>query len=446
MRRIISISWIPLLLTCAVAMAKTEPQTPTCQLRIETDPPDAVVTCDGVSKGMSPATVTDVLPGDHIIAATRKGYRAAQKSITLAQGQTMVVKLALEQLMGLVLIHSEPPLADVRINGADRGKTPMLIIDLPLGKYRVQVSHPGYLPKEIDLAMADRTPVKINAVLTPDSASLVISTTPPGAKVLLNGLVKGTTPCTVSQIPVGENNVELNLEGYTPYKQTLKLVAGQKEEMNLELKPALCELTIVSIPAGARIYVENQFRGESPITIKDLAPGSYRVRAELKGCEPLARTVELAKSMTEEFRIVRDSGVLELVTEPAGAVVLVDGQQVGITAPKGGEDDTVSEPLTIDPIAVGQHRIKLARKGYLDSTFKVDISKDKTTTRREMLKRNFIVDYEVRTKSGEAVQGILIEITPSGDIKLEIRPGIFSTIVAKDIRSHHPLKVAETPK
>jgi hypothetical protein len=437
---------MPLLLACAVAMAKTEPQKPTCQLRIETDPPDAVVTCDGVSKGMSPATVTDVLPGDHIIGATRKGYRGIQKSITLTQGQPMVVKLALEQLMGLVLIHSDPPQADVRINGADRGKTPMLVIDLPLGKYRVQVSQPGYLPKEIDIVIADRTPVQVDAVLTPDSASLVITTTPPGAKAMLNGLVKGTTPCTVSKIPVGENNVELDLEGYTPYKQTLRLAAGQKEEMNVELKPAPCELTVVSIPSGARIYFENQFRGESPVTIKDLTPGTYRVRAELKGCEPQARTVELTESKTEEFRIARDSGVLELVTEPAGAIVLVDGQQAGITAPKSGDDDTVSEPLTIDPISVGQHRVKLSRKGYVDSVLKVDITKDNTTTRHEVLKRNFIADYEVRTKNGDAVQGILIEIASNGDIKLEIHPGIFSTVAAKDVRSHHPLKPAETPK
>jgi hypothetical protein len=439
---------LSLFFICAVVMvscrpAKVEP--PTCRLSVETDPPDATVLCDGVSKGAAPLTIADLQPGEHVVSATKRGYNEVRKSVSVAQGQTTSAKLTLEPVLGLVLIHSEPPGCDVQINGADRGKTPLLLTDLPVGRHRVHVNRPGYMPKEVDLDVTDRTPKQIVVNITSDSASLVIDSEPTGAQVMLNGIVKGPTPCTVERIPAGDSSLELTLDGYTPYRQTLKLAAGQKEELKAILKPMPCELTIVSIPPMARIYVENQFRGEAPVTLKDLAPGTYRLRAELKGHEPMARTVEIKQikqgelQPSEEFRLVRDCGMLELTTEPAGVTVFVDGQQAGVSAPKGGEDEAVSEPLIVDLLAVGTHQVKLTKKGFFPSTFKIDISKEKTATRSVALKRNFVVDYEVRLVNGDTVQGILIEKYGDRSIRMEIKPRIFRTIEDKEIKSQRPL-------
>jgi len=412
-----------------------------CQLRVETDPPEATVLCDGVSKGAAPVVVSNLRPGDHLVLATKQGYKEIRRSVSLVQGQPTLVKLTLERVYGLVLIHSEPTEADVQINGADRGKTPLLITDLPVGKHRARISRPGHLPKEIDLEITDRTPVKIKALLTSDSATCVLTSEPEGAKVTLNGISKGTTPCTIDQIPVGNVAVEVTLDGYAPFKQNLKLAAGQKEELKVVLKTIPCELSVESIPPEARIYVDNQFRGEAPLTISDLAPGKYRIRAELKGYEPDARDVELkqAQKLVEEFRLARDCGIFEISTEPAEVTVFVDGQQSGITKAKAPEEGTASEPLSIDLLSVGQHQVKLTRKGYFDSSFKIEIAKAKTTTRHETLKRNFIPDYEVRTTKGEIIQGVLVEVTPAGNVILETRPRIFQTIDFKDIRARRPL-------
>jgi len=437
-----------LLLSCAFIVmscqpAKVEPQT--CRLPIETDPPDTTVSCDGVSKGTAPLTITDLPLGEHLISATKRGFDEVRKSVSLSVGQTMVIKLTLEPVLGLLLVHSEPAGCDVQINGADRGKTPLLVTDLPVGKYRVRVNRTGYMAKELDLAVADRTPKQIDVNLTSDTAVLVIDSEPEGAQVTLNGIVKGVTPCTVDKIPAGDTSMELTLDGYAPYRQTLKLTQGQKEEVKAHLKVTPCQLTIVSIPPAARIYVENQFRGEAPITLKDLQPGSYRIRAEMKGCEPVARTVEVKQMkqselpQTEEFRLARDCGILELTSEPAGVTILVDGLQAGVTAPKGGQDDTVSDAFTVDLLSVGSHQVKLTRKGYFDSTFKIDITKDKTAIHHEALKRDFVVDYEVRLVNGETLQGILVEKYDDGGVRLEIQPRIFRTFTNKEIRSQRPL-------
>ncbi|MGQ9661694.1 MAG: PEGA domain-containing protein [Kiritimatiellia bacterium] len=411
------------------------------QVRITTDPTDAVVLCDGVTQDPPPLTIRGLAPGEHLIVATKTGYQEERRTITLEPGECLAVDLKLQPICGIVLVHSSPPGAEVEVNGASRGKTPLLLTDLPLGSYRLKISAPGYLTKEIELKLESRVPTKVEASLRSDTATLVVTSEPPGARLLLNGADRGTTPCTVDRIREGDCRVELLLDGYEPYIRELRLAAGQTESLNIVLKPLPAELTVVSIPARARIYVDNQFSGEAPVVLKNLEPGSYRIRAELTGHEPLVRTVTLgrAQRLVEEFRLERNTGNLEIVTEPAGVRVFLDGQEAGMTAAQPDQSDQISDPLRIEMLSAGTHQLKLVRKGYYEIARPVEIEKDKTTTVHEKLKRRFVPDYEVRTPT-EVVRGVLLQIEPNGNVKIELRPGIIRTIPAAEIRSKGPIQ------
>lgn len=411
------------------------------RVRITTDPPEAVVLCDGVTQDPPPLTIRGLAPGEHLIVATKTGYQEERRTITLEPGESLAVDLKLQPICGLVLVHSSPPGAEVEVNGASRGKTPLLLTDLPLGSYRLKISAPGYLTKEIELKLESRVPTKVEASLRSDTATLVVTSEPPGARLLLNGADRGNTPCTVDRIREGDCRVELLLEGYEPYIRELRLAAGQTESLNIVLKPLPAELTVVSVPARARIYVDNQFSGDAPVVLKNLEPGSYRIRAELMGHEPVARTVTLgrAQRLVEEFRLERNTGNLEIVTEPAGVRVFLDGQEAGMTAGRPDQSDQISDPLRIEMLSAGTHQLKLVRKGYYEVARPVEIEKDKTTTVHEKLKRRFVPDYEVRTAT-EVVRGVLLQIEPNGNVKIELRPGIIRTIPAPEIRSKGPIQ------
>jgi len=415
------------------------------QIRVVTDPPEAVVYCDGVLKDPAPLVISDLSAGEHLLTAVKQGYKDARKTVSLIDGQKAAIEMKLEPIHGLVLVYSTPSGADVQIDGADRGKTPLLVHNLPLGKYRLKVNSQGYAAKEIDLGIKDRIPMKLDINLSSDSAMIDLSSQPAGADVTLNGIAKGKTPCIIDRIPAGSCQLELLMDGYAPYKQTLNLQAGQQEKMTAVLKVIPSELQVVSIPAKARVYVENQFRGEAPVTLQNLEPGEYRVRAELIGCEPLARTVKLERNqkLVEEFRLTRDCGVLEITTEPAGVKVLLDGKESGVTAAKASETDRVSEPLAIDFLSAGAHQVQLTKKGYYDAAFEVQIEKEKTLTRHVPLKQRFIPDCEIKTTKDEVFRGVLVDVDPQGNLRLEIKPGIFKNILAKDVKTRMPIRVEQ---
>lgn len=411
------------------------------QIQVETDPAGSAVYCDGKSYGNSPALLKGLMPGSHIVAAEKDGYRTERKQINVTEGERSTVNMKLKQVSALVIIQTDPAGAEVEIDGVARGKTPLLLTSLAPGKYRVKLQVPGFQAKEVELNAPNRTPVKLSISLNSDSATLTIKSTPSDAAVTLNGIAKGRTPVTIDRITAGNVTLEIKADGCTPYKQILTLGAGQDEDITAVLKAIPATLKVVSIPDKARIYVDNQFKGETPLTIEDLPPGDYRVRAEVRGHDISARNVSIARAqeITEEFRLTKNAGTLQVSTEPAGVKVFVDGEELGITEANDDASDRVSEPLTISLVGIGEHKVQLMRTGYFKKELDITVEKNQTATVHQKLKRMFIKNYTVRTRDA-TYEGMLLGKTLIGGIKIEIRPGIVKNLDPGDIISHSPLR------
>ena len=426
------------------AFAAREPDSPTApqtQLYVTVQPEGASVTCDGRQVDAPPVTITGIEPGKHLLVIEKLGYQEERRTLEVAAGQRLNVEIQLRPVQGLLLIHSKPDGATVEIDGAYRGETPLLVTDLPFGKYRSKLSRAGHLAKEIEITVDRRSPQRCFVELTSDSATLAISSLPDGARVTVNGVSRGVTPCTVEQIPEGDATVELTLDGHQPHKQTVRLVSGQEQRIEAVLAAIPASLTVVSIPDKARIYVDNQFRGLAPVNLDTLEPGEYRLRAELEGHEPQARTVTLglAQTMVEEFRLQGNTGLLELTTEPALVSVFVDGKEVGATTSKAGQTDRVSDSLRVENLAEGRHDVQLSRKGYFGENFPIQIERDKTFSIHKKLNKRFIPNCEVVTKT-TVYRGVLLDVSAGGDVRLEVSPGVLRTIPASEVRFRRPLR------
>jgi hypothetical protein len=274
--------------------------------------------------------------------------------------------------------------------------------------------------------------------LASDSAKLQISSEPAGAQVSLDGILRGTTPCEVDRIEAGEHEMAVALDNHAVHTQRLKLQAGDVNRVSVALTPIPASLSVSSVPPGAQVYLDGQARGDAPLLLQNLEPGTHALRVELPGYETENRTVVLDKAgrHAEEFRLARNSGTLELVTEPAGVTVFIDGKERGVTA--AGMNPLVSEPFRVDLLAQGEHRLQLTRKDHyaVEKTFTVETNK--TVALHEALKRRFVPDTTVRTPR-EILTGRLVRRFPEGDLELETKPGIYVTIKAADIRSVEPL-------
>lgn len=416
---------------------------PTTRLDVTSQPSGALIRVDNKDRGAAPIVLTDLAPGPHLIQATKANYRDAFETAVLEQGVCKTVSLPLTALTGILLVTSTPSGCDVSLKGVSLGSTPLLVTTLESGTHRLAISSPGYQTKELDVTIEGRIPVKQDVALMSDSGTLDVSSDPSGADVLVNGISRGRTPCRVDRIPGGSVTVEVKADGFQPQSQAVSLAAGEVQKVEAKLKPLPGTLRIVSIPDGARVYVNDEFKGETPYDLANAQPGSYHVRLEKAGHEPMARDIEVAKgaSITEEFRLSRNTGRLEVSTAPAGATVLIDGKKVGITFSRKSDTTAVSDPYAVEDVLEGQRQVEIFRKGFATQKRMIDVKRGETLALQFKLARQFIPNYEVTT-TRSYYKGVL-EFQNEEGIRIETAPGISQTIPMKDVKKHGPLREGE---
>lgn len=416
------------------------------QIDVATTPDGATVRIDGRIVGVAPVTIPRIPPGTYLVTAEQDGYRTARRSVPMLQGQRRAaVELRLEPVTGLLQIVSDPPGTQVRLDGAHRGSTPLFLTDLPPGVYRVVFEASGHLSKEVEVRVTDRVPRRVSADLVPDAGHLLVRSNPPGATVRLNGVERGVTPIEIPDAPSGENLVEIMLAGFEPYRERVMIRAQERREIAATLDAVPTRLSVVSIPPGARVYVGNQYLGDTPLELDHLRPGEHRIRVESRGFDPMARTVRLAEEerTVEEFRLRRNSGTLVIVSEPANATVFLNGEEAGITRP-ADDSDLVSEALEIDLLPPGRYRVQLFRRGYTHTPRTVTIAANDVIDLHEQLTRIFVVDTRVRVRLGEGEivrDGMLVREFPNGDIELQLREsGTIMRFSAEDVISRQSIQ------
>lgn len=425
-----------------VAGPKTVEPEP-AMLRVMSDPAGAQVFLGGALKGETPLECEVESAGKAVVRVSHAGYRDAWNSVELERGASRSLNVTLEPLHAAIVVHSNPAGASVALDGAHVGETPLLMPQVALGKHRVAVSQPGFQSKTVEIDVPNAAPQRVDVSLVTDSATLRVETNPYGAQVFLNGVSKGEAPVVMERIPDGTVTLEVRANGYKASKQELRLSAGDDESVEVNLDPLPGSMRIVTIPEGARVYVDNAFRGESPVQIADLAPGSYRVRVELVAHDPAARnvTVERAADVTEEFRLVPNCGSLFVTTSPAEVTILVDGKVRGTTTAKPDASDQVSDKLEIPLVAAGTRQLVFTREGYHEARKTVEVQRDKAETVDVVLRRRFIPDYEVRTAEN-SYKGVFQSRTAEF-IRIETEPGVIRSFPVKTVLGARVLREDE---
>jgi hypothetical protein len=72
----------------------------------------------------------------------------------------------------------------------------------------------------------------------PGSGSLSVTTSPPGALVYIDGVIKGITPTTIPGLSAGVHSVHLIMTGYSDLKTTITVDVGTTSEYIIGPSPA----------------------------------------------------------------------------------------------------------------------------------------------------------------------------------------------------------------
>lgn len=415
-----------LLLFAMVAVAQ-EPQP--ARLRV-TCVPAAELSLNHASEGTGENWNLTLLPDTPaLLRLSAPGYRTQWRTVVLGPGDRRHEPFRLEREPIPVLFRTNAE-ATVLCDGAELGVAPFVHFFTEPKTYRIVLRAPGFQEQVLALRLTDGKPRVIDTTLLSDSGTLRVVSEPAGAHVLINGVEKGVTPCTLERIREGEHTLSLRLEGYRPLTHTLTLSAGETVPLSFPLERLPAGLTVSTIPEGARLYVDDVFRGETDLTLSDLPAGAHRLRVELPGHAEETRMVTLVSGATqvEEFRLRVVQGTVTVRTQPATVTVWQGAKRLLETAPEK-EGDYTSRPASL-PLPPGTYELTFKADGYQDTTRKVTVVANKTSELNVRLA--FAPNFELVTRT-ETYRGVLIKQSPEGNITLELKPGTYRTFMSEEI-------------
>ena len=130
---------------------------------------------------------------------------------------------------------------------------------------------------------------------------LVIQSRPVAARVSIDGEERGVTPLTVA-LPSGAHVLEVQSGKSEPRVIPLTIRPGVQTAQYIELQNVAMSggLDIRSDPPGARVSIDGQSRGTTPVTIRDLAPGDHQVVLEGSG-RKVSQTVRIDAGITAQL-------------------------------------------------------------------------------------------------------------------------------------------------
>ncbi len=229
-------------------------------VRFELEPAAAAVAVAGPH--LAYAGRVWVWSGEHEAEAAAPGHRPL--ALRWTSPGTDAVRARLEPLPGLLAVTTAPEVAaELRIGGARRGELPGAAVELPAGRYALEVRAAGYEPRseEVDVAgFGERTEVHLELKkleAPPPPAVLALDSRPPGADLLVDGEYLGRAPQRLQRPPGGAIEVTALLPGYAPARATLALESGEQRRA-LKLEPRLGAVELRPVPAAAVVRIDGR--------------------------------------------------------------------------------------------------------------------------------------------------------------------------------------------
>jgi len=129
--------------------------------------------------------------------------------------------------------------------------------------------------------MAARRYLAAPAPVAPTTGTVIVNTDPSGAAVVVDGQAHGTTPMTAT-LNVGTHTIEISQDG-ARRTMTVNVTPNAQISQFVEMPKATAgtgDLQVRTDPSGAKVSIDGQLRGMSPLTVPGLAPGSHTVALE----------------------------------------------------------------------------------------------------------------------------------------------------------------------
>jgi hypothetical protein len=235
---------------------------------LSVDPADANVTLDGRALRLTSGTVP-VLRGLHVLRASRPGYAAQEREISIEVGTSAEASIKLVPNARSIYFFARPEGAQLLVDGkpvgrADRpasaqddwarfaresGADPSQVyvipaLHLPPGEHRVALVAPCHRKREFALTVVLDTVANSPGFVKPivlerRTVNLEVVSHPSGSQVVIDGQAVGTTPVNLADFCIGSHEILVQKQGVGLYRSSVNVTEGTVFRVDATLRPTL---------------------------------------------------------------------------------------------------------------------------------------------------------------------------------------------------------------
>ncbi|TDG12946.1 PEGA domain-containing protein [Seongchinamella unica] len=161
----------------------------------------------------------------------------------------------------------------------------------------------------------------------------------------------------------GNYTIEVRAEGYHPFTTEVTVTDSDSQSVEVVLQPLPGLVSIESQPAGARVTVDDQHLGDTPLSDLALEAGERKIVIEAERYLPLQQNVEVTgRQLPQQLSVALEPAWAEvsISSEPVGAEILIDGETVGTT------------PAVLE-VLQGEHQLMLRQTTFANWQQDLDI-------------------------------------------------------------------------
>lgn len=192
-----------------------------------------------------------------------------------------------ERPKGSVEVISHPAGAAVILEEGERrlGSTPLVIERSGGTGIKMTLVKEGYRPRRSFVLVEEGNRLKHHVRLERERATLVVRAgAMRGANVTINGKPVGLTPTRIEVDAGVELELEVGKNRFQPFRQKLRVQAGETREVNADLLPEGFKgpppgHLSVQGPMGAVVTLRGRVLGMAPLERIPLPPGRYPIQA-----------------------------------------------------------------------------------------------------------------------------------------------------------------------
>lgn len=202
-------------------------------------------------------------------------------------------------MVGNLAVFSTPSGSEVYISGKFLSLTPMYATELLKGDYVLEVKHKGYDVYQENITILSNTPLEKEVVLTANTGTCLFYTVPPEAKIYIDDQFVGSTfgqaaedmsefatqnnlmlsdisaPLTIEYVEPGTHRLEIRRECFEPIIKSISIEIRAHEFEPFIMEESKTSIQVNSKVAGASVYLNDAFKGITPLTLEDVCTGEY---------------------------------------------------------------------------------------------------------------------------------------------------------------------------